>query len=165
MNNIEKLIVALLVPAQDIENALQQLKLYRLVDTAVGAQLDILGRIVGQARNGLVGDTYRRYLRARIVANFSDGVVEDLIKVVDFVIYDADAEIVISGILNATARLRVDGIAISDEIGAIVNGFVNDTRAAGVRVITQWAVSEPSQVFKFDSGPGFDQGHLATSLD
>src|SRR5687768_16247400 len=90
-NNIEKLLAVSVAPAQDLENCLQQLRLYRFVDTAEGDQLDIIGRIVGLDREGLDDDDYRRYIRARIAANNSNGTIEDLLTVAFLVVYDADA--------------------------------------------------------------------------
>jgi hypothetical protein len=162
-NNIEKLLAILISPAQDIENALQQLRHYRFVDTATDAQLDIIGRIVGQARLGLADDDYRRYIRARIAANNSTGTVQDLLTVAFLVIYDEDANLYLQREGLATARLRVDDIEITAALGEILTSFVRDTQAAGVRVVVQWNESPPANMFRFNSGPGFNQGHLGSS--
>ncbi len=55
-----------------IEAAFQDLLLLRSIDTAntddptgiVGAQLDLIGRKVGQPRNGLTNADFRRFIRA-----------------------------------------------------------------------------------------------------
>lgn len=163
MNNLEKLIIASVGPAQDIENALKQMLLYRFVDTATGAQLEQLGSIVGQSRGGLVDDDYRRYLRARIVANFSKGRVEDLIKVVDLVVYDADAYIELTPFGAATERLFVREVFIADDLATVVSVFVGDTKASGARIVLEWSEHPPAQTFTLDgqAGQGLDDGHFA----
>lgn len=163
-NNLEKLLYVLTQPAQDIENAGQQLMVYRFVDSAVGVQLDVLGRLVGQPRGGLDDDTYRRYIRARIAANKSEGQFEDIINVTDLVVYEDEAYIVVTNEGTATVRLFVTDIAITDALGAVIHAFALDTKSAGVRIVTQWAQSAPANVFQFDDGPGFNQGALASSL-
>ena len=163
-NNIEKLLAALLVPMQDIENALQQLRYYRSVDTAEGDQLDVIGRIVGQLRLGLDDDTYRRYIRARIATHNSDGTTEDLLTICELVVYDDDAVYTLVQEGTATARLSVTEISLDPDLAAVLFGFLNAARAAGVRIILTWWESPPAEMFRFDAGPGFDVGHLASTL-
>jgi hypothetical protein len=163
-NNIEKLLAVIVSPAQDIEDALQQLKAERFVDTAVGSQLDIIGRIVGQPREGLVDDDYRRYIRARIAANSSSGITEDILTVAFLVVYDEVADLTLTQEGIATARLEVENLEVTADLGAILFKFVQLAASAGVRIVVQWGESAPASMFRFDSGPGFDNGHLGSVL-
>lgn len=163
-NNIVKLLTALIGPIQDVENALQQLLTERTIDTAVGVQLDVLGRVVGQARGGLPDDDYRRYLRARIATNRSNGVTEDLITIMSLVVNDSTATYDVERSGTATVVARIAGIAVTDALGSIVYTFLKSATSAGVRVVVEWANSVPANVFRLDSGPGLDQGHLASAL-
>ena len=106
-NNITKLLTALVTPHQPLEDAWQQLRLLRSVDTAVGVQLDMIGEIVGQERGGMVDDDYRRFVRARIAANISDGRVFDLIKVATLVVNDDDTTIQLDLQGNAAVVVRI----------------------------------------------------------
>src|SRR5690349_3946784 len=90
-NNTEKLLAILATPFQSLENTLQDLLTKRSIDTAEGAQLDVIGKLVGQPRNGLDDDTYRRYCRARIATNRSNGTNENLITITDLIVYDDNA--------------------------------------------------------------------------
>lgn len=163
-NNIEKLLACVIAPDQDIENALQQLKAYRFVDTAEGAQLDIIGRIVGQEREGLGDDDYRRYIRARIAANNSDGTTEDLITVGFLVVYSENATFTVTQEGPATARFRVGGLAVTADLATILFKFIGAAKSAGVRIVLEWSSSAPGDTFTLDAGPGLDVGHLADSL-
>lgn len=158
-NNIEKLVATLATPFQSIENMLQQLLTERSIDTAVGAQLDVIGKIVGQPRNGLSDDDYRRYCRARIAVNNSNGVTENLITVTDLIVYDDDAYYEIDNQGIATVVLRIQNLSITEELADIIISFLQDTVSAGVRVILEYFETTPGNTFKWDTaGRGWDSG-------
>ncbi len=163
-NNITKFLSAIMASVQDVEDALQQLLTERAVDTAVGVQLDALGRIVGQERGAMSDDDYRRHVRARIAANNSEGLIRDILDVATLVIYDDDAtfEIDVQGV--ATYVLRVNDVATTDAIGNILHAFLVDATAAGVRPVLEYNTAEPGDWFTFDDGPGWDVGVLSTAV-
>lgn len=145
-NNITKLLRAWLAGVQDIENALQQLLTMRFIDTAVGVQLDVLGNIVGQGRDGLVDATYRRYIRARISANRSKGTIADAIRVADLVVYDDASYLNVRNYGRASYALIVEDIIIDnyDVIQALIM-FLRAASSAGVRPIAEtWPLAEAS---------------------
>lgn len=165
-NNIEKLLTILVDPAQDIEDALQQLNLERFVDTADGEQLDIIGRIVGQEREGLSDADYRRYIRARIAANNSEGTIQDLLTVAFLVVYDVAAYFQAESQQIATVVLRVRDLAISQALADILIKFLGDTVSAGVRVILEYSDQTPSTWFQWDTvGRGWDTGKFLDAKD
>jgi hypothetical protein len=74
--------VRLLVrPLQELEQAAFQLLDAFDLEDAAGAQLDMLGGIVGMLRDGRSDIAYRAYIRAKILANVSDGAVETILKI------------------------------------------------------------------------------------
>lgn len=158
-----QLLTALVAPAQDLENVIQQFLANRFVDTAVGAQLDIIGAIVGEDRNGLIDNDYRRYIRAKIAVNNSNGVFEDLLTIAFLVIYDASATYIATDVGTATVVLRVGNITLTDALGNILATFLQKAVSAGVRIVTEWSNSLPASTFRLDSGPGLNQGHLASA--
>lgn len=162
--NIEKLIMVLAGPAQDIENAFQQLLLNRTIDTAVGAQLDIIGKVVGQARLGLGDDTYRQYLRARVASNHSQGHFEDLISVATLILNDTGYLVQVQNEGTATVRVLVSQKLLADAVGQVIYTFLLATKLAGVRVVVEWLPSAPANTFTLDAGPGLDVGHLASDV-
>lgn len=165
-NNIEKLVATLATPFQSLENALQQLLTERSVDTAVGAQLDVIGKLVGQPRNGLVDADYRRYVRARVATNRSTGVVDDLINITELIVYDDDAYIKVESQSIATVVLRVEDLAITTGVANILIDFLNDAVSAGVRVILEYSDQAPATWFKWDTaGRGWDNGKFIDAKD
>lgn len=78
---IEGLITAFTDQLQELENVGIDLLQDRYLDTAVGDQLDIIGAIVGQTRDGRSDDSYRNRIIAKIGQNTSKGLPENLISV------------------------------------------------------------------------------------
>lgn len=82
--NLEAFLRLLADQVQAIEDAAHEVPAEGLnVDVAEGAQLDGIGSIVGQARNGQSDATYRLFIKAKILVNTSGGTAEDLIEVFD----------------------------------------------------------------------------------
>ena len=163
--NIAALLSALAAPSQPIENALWQLLTQRALSTGIGAQLDAIGALVGQPRNGLVDADYARYIGARIAVNDSDGRVEDLITISRGVLNNAAAVIRVQPEGTATVIVRIHAIAVTLALGTILSGLLDAGVAGGVRLLLEASASVPANTFTFDSGPGWDTGHLAYAID
>lgn len=149
-NNWARIIRAFMVPLQRAEDALASMLVNRSVDTAVGAQLDLVGKIVGQARAGLDDDTYRRYIRARIRANKSNGTIEDLIIVTRLVVGDDAATIEVDNQGEAGCVIRVLDVAITNNVANVVITFLNQARSGGTRVILESSTYDPSTWMRHD---------------
>src|SRR5579862_9413233 len=65
---------------QEIEDMLFSI-LGETIDLSVGAQLDVLGRIVGEKRLGDGDANYRLRIKARILLNVSSGAPEELLAI------------------------------------------------------------------------------------
>lgn len=79
---IQKLAATFGQQVQDLEDVIFQLLSGRTVDTAVGAQLDGLGAVVGEARLGAADARYRVRIKARIKLNVSSGTAEQILELV-----------------------------------------------------------------------------------
>lgn len=142
--NIVKLLRVWLSGAAGLEFALQQLFSERSIDTAIGEQLNTLGQLVGQKRNGLDDDTYRRYIRARVSANRSRGNAPDVIAVADLVVYDDDAYLHVKRQYNASYHFVVEDIIVYEAtLNDALIEFLRASSAAGVRVMLEtWPEAE-----------------------
>jgi len=154
---IVNLVKALCAPATSLEDALWQLLTERAVDTAIGTQLDQLGFIVGQERGGLSDVDYRRFIRARIAANRSQGVTEDLIRVANLVLNN-DAATVEVETQNGTVVVRLRSVTTDDSLAAIMLSFLQDSKSGGIRVILESYVDVDAEMFTtaqtmFGTGP------------
>jgi len=156
LTNTEKALIALLSPANDLAAAMLAVLTQRNVDTAVGVQLDVIGAIVGRAREGVADDEiYRRYVRAQISANKSNGTVNDVQKVARLVIGDTGTiTTVITGV--AASVLRVDGIALFDAVAAVLVELVLRATSDGVRRIVEWTGQDPARTLYWDTAGVWD---------
>lgn len=76
-------VASMLISVQEIETA--EFDVWEIVlniDEAVGAQLDLIGRIVREDRDGRTNDLYRRAISVRILINKSQGRIEELVLIV-----------------------------------------------------------------------------------
>lgn len=137
---IENLLRAFAGPSQPIESALWQLLTQRFITTAIGVQLDFIGKIVGQPRLGLDDDSYRRYIRARVAAHKSRGTTEELIKVATLVLLDIPVTIRVEREGTATVQVTLEGNIVAADIAGIVVSFLRQAVGAGIRVVL---VTEP----------------------
>ena len=157
----QKFVAALLEPLADLETALVQLIVGRRVSNAQGVTLTTLGRLVGQQRLGGVDEeTFRRYVNARIAVSRSNGVEEDLITVAVLVVGDPTITFTFINRGRGSYTLRVDQ-PITASVASTLHSLVQQATAAGVRLVLEYGVSP---AFRFDSGPGFDLGHLAGQI-
>jgi hypothetical protein len=150
---------------QDLEDAFQGLLTIINIDDSVGAQLDNLGRIVGQQRTGLDDTTYRLYLRARIIANKSNGTTEDLYRVFRALLGALGYKYSFGGTKSFVLRV-LSSITPQQVIAA--TDFLHDSKEAGARAVLQWqgvpgeeSGHSNSQLFTFSIGPGFNVGVFA----
>lgn len=147
---IEAFVTALLEPIQDLEDALWTLYVGRILDTATFAQLDAIGYIVGEPRLGRIDDDYRRFIRARIKTNRSNGLHEELLAITRLVLDDETAELELVPQHPASLLLRITGTIITDEVAEILLDFLRDSVAAGVRLILEYIPSADTDTLRFD---------------
>lgn len=79
------LILSVVNRCQELENASWDTIIRRMIDNAQDAQLDTIGKIVGQLRGGQSDDLYRIYIIARIRSNRSEGHPDDVIEVLQLI--------------------------------------------------------------------------------
>lgn len=80
---LEALLTSYIAEAQYLEDTAVDVYLLRALAVATDAQLDTLGAIVGEMRNGRTDASFRRTIRVRILINNSDGRTEQLIVIAD----------------------------------------------------------------------------------
>lgn len=164
--NTQKVIRVLLCPVPDLATAMIAVLTQRNVDNAVGAQLDAIGKRVGRLRQGVTDDDiYRRYIRAQITANRSDGIIKDILDVAGLVIDDDDATFTMHNYGTAAYLLIVGGIAVPLDIASVLVALVTKATSGGVRPLVEWSGYAPGDTFTCDTGPGEDVGHYASAVD
>lgn len=138
------------VQYQAIEDACWQLLTEFGVDTATGWALDVLGRIVGEPRQGALDADYRLRVRARIRVNRSDGTIEDVIEVVRLLIGSAllpSATIKLTEYYPAAFVLRITGLIITPTQALIYSSFIKQARGAGIGSGFGWQETADADAF------------------
>lgn len=111
----------------------------RTLDSAIGAQLDVIGNLVGQQRNGILDDDlYRRYIRARIVTNNSRGRIEDLIKVSRLVVNNTTVQIIVNLSGVASVVVRINLARLEWGVAAVLIDFLRHTVVGGDRPVLEF---------------------------
>lgn len=141
--------------AQEIECVLvEQLLAERSLDTAVGAQLDGLGQIVGEPRFGRTDERYRTQLRGVIAANRSNGLREEVLNVMRLVLTAPDGTppgpLELIEFPPAAFEVRALSEAIAVEAVDVAR-FLRLAKAAGVGALFRYIVSDPAVIFAFSS--------------
>ncbi len=162
---IRALATALGTMAQALEDETKDMIDALQLDDATGARLDLLGGIVSESRGGLDDDDYRRFIRVRVLVNFSKGNADTFYQVWQLLTEP------ISATYAEHSPATVEMTAITPElIAAGVADRIGRTlrlvKPAGVRMN---AIEAPELAFRFgaiENDPdyadnGFDEGGLA----
>lgn len=136
---------------------------------AEGAQLDRIGTIVAQPRNGLDDSAYRARIAVRIAVNFSAGQMEDIINIA--ALYMAAVgnplQVIVSEHFPAAMVVRLANYfpAAVIYVGELV-GLLREAKGAGVRLDLEYQTATNATVFQYDAsaGHGWDQAHYATVI-
>lgn len=165
-SNWTKILRILMGRIQEAENVWQQLLLLRFVNNATGVTLTLLGKIVGQERDGITDDDiFRRYVRARIAANRSNGLGENLINISRLVLGPDGGTPALEQMNVATVRVQIFDEPMTDAVADALFDLLYVSKGDGIRLVLEWIESPPANVFRLDSGPGLDVGHLAGGRD
>lgn len=144
---------------QDLEDLMQPLFTERALANASGIQLDYVGSIVGQAREGLSDPEYRIQILVKIGKNLSEGEPE---RVIDIFKLLTQSEYVHLMNLNdaSIALMTLNDFTSQDEVDELFRSM-QEVVAAGVR-IDAITVADPDLAFAYDGpGPaalGYDDG-------
>lgn len=158
----EALLRIALQRVQHIEDVLWSLYIGVWIDNAEGLQLDNLGDVVGEGREGRDDDTYRLWIRARIAINRANGKIDDTLKVARLIL---EPTAVLSYTPEYPAAYRVDVLdtAIS---AADIYELLNEVRPAGVRLTAAVTADLAHALIWDDADPAhvWDAGEWVDSL-
>jgi hypothetical protein len=152
--NFEKILTAWVTGWQTLQDVISQLLTLRSIDRGSGEQLDLIGRIVLQPRNGDVDADYRRKLRARISTNKSRGVPLDIFKVCRLVVPEVGPRFIYRNEGNATVTMTVADYALPLNVATILISHLRQVVSSGVRLTLEVSVAEPEETFGFFDSDG-----------
>jgi len=134
---------------QDLDNVAMELFTNRTIDTAVGAQLDGLGAIVGEQRGARDDDSYRLRIRVRILLNLSSGRADELLRILRMV---TDRVLTLGEEPPGAISIAVSGgpAELVDDLFAVAL----EAKAAGVRLFLRHQDGADADRFTFQGGTG-----------
>jgi len=142
-------------PAQDLENIMISMLNERGLTTSVGVNLDRIGQIVGQDRQGNNDEDYLSIIGAQIAENNSDGTADELLSISKVLLGDQFISIEIKEGFPATAIIDIE---VTDPIttpnnNEAVAAAIQGAKAAGVGVYLE-IFTENYFAFDSDSSAG-----------
>lgn len=153
--NVVGFLTALLQEVQELDNAIYDASVYRLISNAYGKTLDLWGALLNYPRASLGDDSYRVRLQVQVLLLRASGTGPDLINVFQLLapapnavrywpLYPAGFELFVTG----------PGIPDGDDFAAILQS----AKAGGVRGVFRWSPAADANTFCFagdSSGLGF----------
>lgn len=151
-------IASTLASCQELESAAFDLWIGVLnLDEAVGSQLDLLGRIVREDRDGRADDAYRLALRVRVLVNRSQGRIEELIRIVRLFERMDDEPAAYVRIQDLQpARMEIRIVATLTNTAAEIRKRVLLAKAGGVAV--QLIFAPAAAAFRFCRAADYPEG-------
>jgi hypothetical protein len=160
--NLALFITSWVNEVQELEGMWFDLLENRWIATAVGAQLDGLGSIVGEDRQGRSDAEYRVAIIARVGINVGSGTPEQIIAYVTTVTDGANVELTEFFPASLTVRAVT---ALTAAEATLIGNLLKEIKSAGVRIDFIYGISPESELKKFDTvGQGFDQGKFAGAI-
>lgn len=134
---------------QDLEDILFDISGRLDINNSIGVQLDGIGKIVGQARNGQDDPTYRLFLKAKAGRNVSEGDINRVISI--WKIITSGTVIRVDEFFPGEIELFSD-VPLAPELEQIGFALMQDVVAAGVRVVA--TPVSPENAFGFEDSVG-----------
>lgn len=148
---IEALLKAIAAQVQDVSDAADDLREKRWLDSAEGAQLDGLGRILGLDRGAWDDEQYRARLRVRIRVLLADGTPESIITTLVLRAEGTPVQL----IETYPAELRiVMGGAVTPEVEGALRETALSIKPPGVALWLESGSNPDEPEFAFDGGDG-----------
>lgn len=147
---------------QILSNDLEDIRTVRDLDVANGANLDELGSIVGQDREGFSDLIYRTLIKAKTAANRSKGTTENLIDTALILRNSVIADIVYVELFPAAVQIDFLNSLETIQHQALIADLLFLTKLSGVRLVVTFSSPTP---FGFDGDPdafGFGVGQFTT---
>ena len=142
--------------------AAHEVKWWRLISSAVGAQLDELGDLLGLPRGGRGDVAYRKLLRTRGAALFRRRTRDLILDILAALAVDTTVTTGLADAFPAGFQVELENIDLADAAEWLE--ILRTAKAPGVRMTAKVGTAN---AFRFDTpGYGFDQGReFATTIE
>jgi len=134
---------------QELENEIFELRNAFWVDTAIGAQLDGIGQIVGITREGASDTVYRIRIKARILINLSSGTPNQILELVRALSPASAPDPTYTPWFPASFAIGVTELTLT-EVAEISDAII-ETTPLGVRSNFIYSLDTNANMFQFSS--------------
>lgn len=152
-------IASFLAAVQELETAAFDLwEIPLSIEQATAEQLNLIGRIVREDRNGRSDDLYRLALRVRVLVNRSQGRIEELIRIVELfedLASEADSYVKVQDVPNARIEVRIVRTPVNEP--SEVQKRLRQAKAAGVALRTLFHFGGPAASFRFSRAADYPE--------
>ena len=161
---IEKLLRVYLAKVQELEWVFADLADQRNLDTAFGVWLDMIGRIVGQSRQGWTDAEYRKAIRARVVLNRSQGRIDDTNAFVRALYTNVEMPFTAVQGTKAEFTMEMLGYAWTPFSFDFVFALLRRVKAAAVRMLMFFQLVPDADVYTLSSQLGVPETSTTQGL-
>ena len=127
--NLNAILEIFSTPFDELKVVFAALKNILNLESAEGAQLDLIGAIVEEKRNGRLDPDYIVGIQFKIFKNTSRGFVDDVVKALKFI--TSATRVIYSDNPPASYTIYTDGTGLTDDVKILIDKLT----AAGVSVI------------------------------
>lgn len=153
--NIEGVLQSYLEQVQELEVVFFALMVERYVLTAIGAQLDGIGDIVGEARGGKDDTNYRAAILGRIARNADHSRIEDLLEM--FVALLPGFTFDLATVGTAAIQFTIlEALGPSDPTPAVLNQQLQEAKGGGIHGSLIYSGVDADARFTFASGDALE---------
>lgn len=156
--NLNKLLEVIASPFNELKVVFADIKNLLDIENNSGAQLDLIGEIVVQKRNGLNDADYRKLLRFKIKKNSSKSRVDDIVSILKFL--TNGTRVVYSDNPPASYTIYTDGQTIPTNLRVELDKI----SAAGVSVIIYGTVDGSKPIIFYDQLDSLMEENLTDEL-
>lgn len=159
-DRLRALVACLASEVQTFEGVAYDCITEQMIDNAVGVQLDRWGQILGLPRTSTDDDDYRDRLKIEILVLRSKGGSAELQEIIARLVGEP-----VQYIQNGEAHLVLQYERATSTPAATI-AAIDDALERAAPSGVAWDVTEGSDgdAFRFDTGPGFDDGRLGTGI-
>lgn len=161
--NIAAILRVVCAQIQEVEDMLYGMLIALRLTDAVGVQLDLIGRKIGQPRESAGDPEYRLRLAARIKTNISTGAAEDLYSVFK-ILLPSPFVLAMTPAYPAGFFLDVYG-AVDVNLVPMYSRFMTDAKAQGVAGQMILSIVAESDTFLLSADADPDSSHLGLGDD
>lgn len=158
--------------AQEIENALWQIYSQMGLTTqapgftpAVGAQLDLMGKILNLPRTDPNDALYLALLIAQSLVLRSSGRLPEIERVLSIVLPGGANTVTITELFPAAFLVDLSAQPITAQFAAVYDRIVQQLRGGGILAQLLYTSQTLANTFTTDIGPGLDTGYLSGVLN